>query len=567
MTVERIGKYRIIAKLGQGGMARVLLTMAEGPHGFNKLLVVKELKDDLAHDPEFLSMFLDEARIAARLNHPNIVQTYEVGSEGSRYFLAMEYLEGQPLNALFRRIGRKNVPLEIHLRIVADILAGLEHAHHLSDFDGSPLHIVHRDISPQNIFVTYAGQVKVVDFGIAKAAGASSTTKEGILKGKISYIAPEQARCEPVDARADLYAVGVILWEAVAGRRLVQKEDEMSILSRRMSGRDPSIREALPGVPAELAAICDRAMAGDVEERFQSARDFREVIERYLGQSDFRVGPKEIGQLVTDAFDDERVRIRTILEEQVKNLDRNVEPVSLELVPRNLQQTSDSLPRVHPGTSGSFPPLPSSGYPSPYAPSEPPAGANLTALTQALPSQPKSKSMVPAALAGVTAIALAAAGATLFVRGKASDGRAPSSAASPAGASETDKLTLTVKYPAGATLKLDGGTVEGNPFTRTLSRDGSMHSFEVTQPGFEPEKRTITFDRDVDLTFELAPTPTAVAEPEPTSKPVAGRPWRPGPRPTATEKPTAQPTSEPTVKTPQPSVTIDEDNPYKKKAP
>ncbi|HTJ83460.1 MAG TPA: serine/threonine-protein kinase, partial [Polyangiaceae bacterium] len=314
MTHERIGKYRIIAKLGQGGMARVLLTMAEGPHGFNKLLVVKELKDDLAHDPEFLTMFLDEARIAARLNHPNIVLTYEVGNEGARYWIAMEYLEGQPLNAVFRRLGRKNIPLEIHLRILADVLAGLEHAHKLADFDGSPLDIVHRDISPQNIFVTYEVQVKVVDFGIAKAAGASSTTKEGILKGKISYIAPEQARCEPVDRRSDLFAVGVMLWEAVAGRRLVQKEDEMSILARRMSGKDPRVRDAVPDVPAEIAAICDRAMAPSPDDRFQSAREFREVLERYLAQSDFRVGPKEVGQLVTDAFDDERVRIKAILE-------------------------------------------------------------------------------------------------------------------------------------------------------------------------------------------------------------------------------------------------------------
>jgi serine/threonine-protein kinase len=567
MSVERIGKYRVIAKLGQGGMARVLLTVAEGPHAFHKLLVVKELKDDLAHDPEFLTMFLDEARIAARLNHPNIVQTYEVGNEGARYFLAMEYLEGQPLNAIFRRIGRKNVPLEIHLRIVADVLAGLEHAHDLTDFDGSPLHIVHRDISPQNILVTYAGQVKIVDFGIAKAAGASSTTKEGILKGKISYIAPEQARCEPVDARADLYAVGVILWEAVAGRRLVQKEDEMSILSRRMSGRDPSIREVLPSVPAELAAICDRAMASDVADRFPSAREFREVIERYLGQSDFRVGPKEIGQLVSDAFDDERVRIRSILEEQMKNLDRNVEPVSIELVPRNLQATSDSLPRVHPGTSGAYTSTPPSYQPSAIAPSEPPAGANLTALTQALPTQAKPKSMLPAALVGVGAVALVAAGATLLMKGKPTDGAPTSQVASPQAAAKEDKLTLTVKYPAGATLKLDGGSVEGNPFTRTLARDGTMHSLEVTQPGFSPEKRTVTFDRDVDMTFELTATGAATAEPEPTAAPVAGHPWRPGPRPAATEKPSAQPTSEPTGKTPAPSVTIDEDNPYKKKAP
>jgi len=557
MTHERIGKYRIIAKLGQGGMARVLLTMAEGPHGFNKLLVVKELKDDLAHDPEFLIMFLDEARIAARLNHPNIVQTYEVGSEGDRYWIAMEYLEGQPLNAVFRRIGRKNIPLEIHLRILADVLAGLEHAHKLTDFDGSPLEIVHRDISPQNIFVTYEGQVKVVDFGIAKAAGASTTTKEGILKGKISYIAPEQARCEPVDRRADLFAVGVMLWEAVAGRRLVQKEDEMSILARRMSGKDPHVIEAVPDIPAEIAAMCDRAMGAVPEERFQSAREFREVLERYLAQSDFRVSSKEVGQLVTDAFDDERVRIRGILEDQLKNIDKASGPISIELHPVSMQATSDSLPRVHPGVNA--------------FPSEPPsANLHYTQLSQAVPNDPRGRSMVPAIAAAAAALAAVVGVGVLIAR---SNNAAPSNAgraatATTATTADAATISLKIAYPAGATMKLDNGSVEGNPFHRALPRDGSMHQIEVSQDGFVTEVKTVTFDRDIDMSIDLAEE----AKPDATDKPKVGRPWRPAVKPTptatataATPPPTA--TEEPKKHTPTPSVTIDEDNPYKKKAP
>ena len=191
---ESIGKYRVIAKLGQGGMARVLLAAAAGPAGFNKLMVVKELREELAAEPEFLTMFLDEARLAARLNHPNVVTTYEVVTEGDRHYIAMDYLDGQPLNRLLHRISYSEMPLDVHLRIICDALEGLHYAHTVADFDGSPLNVVHRDVSPHNIFVTYDGQVKLVDFGVAKAAGAAAQTQTGVFKGKIRYMAPEQAR-------------------------------------------------------------------------------------------------------------------------------------------------------------------------------------------------------------------------------------------------------------------------------------------------------------------------------------------------------------------------------------
>src|SRR5438105_4376679 len=175
--VRTLGRYRVIAKLGQGGMAKVFLTVVPGPAGVQKLLVVKELRPELAHDEDIRTMFLDEARLAARLNHPNVVQTYEVGVERGHYFIAMEYLEGQPLNRLWRRMAAEHMPLEMQLKILADALNGLHYAHELVDFDGTPLHVVHRDISPHNVFVTYDGQVKVVDFGIAKAASSRGSTK------------------------------------------------------------------------------------------------------------------------------------------------------------------------------------------------------------------------------------------------------------------------------------------------------------------------------------------------------------------------------------------------------
>lgn len=559
MSHAQIGKYRVLAKLGQGGMARVLLTMSQGMQGFNKLLVVKELREELAHDPDFLSMFLDEARIAARLNHPNIVQTYEVGNDGDRYFIAMEYLEGQPLNALFRRVGRRNLPLEVHLKILADVLAGLEHAHSLADYDGTPFSIVHRDVSPQNIFVTYDGQVKLVDFGIAKAAGASSRTQEGMLKGKISYIAPEQSRCEPVDARADIFAIGIMLWEALAGRRMITREDEMSVLARRMAGQDPPIREVVPELPDDLAAICDKAMAPSRAARFQSAREFQEVLEAYLANSDYRVSAKEISTAVSNAFQDERARIRATIEEQVKNIDRHAEPINLELVPLHLKQTSDSLARV------SFPPHLSGETPA--------VGASATVISNPPPTYapPQRSNKLLGALFGGTTLGAVALGVVYLstreparepAQGSAdqtttTSARSPatpaSTAAPPKELSESrEMIEILIEYPQGARAKLDGGIVDGNPFVAKVPKDGSIHRFEVEQDGFRTEKRTLTFDKEVRLTVELAPL-TASGNYSRPAKPSTAKDADPPPPP---------PTE---VKKPPPTVEIDESNPYKNK--
>lgn len=552
MAVERIGKYRILARLGQGGMARVMLTMADGPHGFHKLLVVKELRDELAHDPEFLTMFLDEARIAARLNHPNIVQTYEIGSDGDRYFIAMEYLEGQPLNAVYRRLGRANIPVEVHLRILADVLAGLEHAHGLADFDGTPLGVVHRDVSPQNVFVTYEGQVKLVDFGIAKVAGAATTTQEGVLKGKIAYIAPEQARCDTVDARADLFTVGLMLWEALAGRRLVVREDQTSVLARRINGQDPLIRTVVPDLDPELAAICDRAMASRPEDRFQTAREFHDALERHLAKSDVRVGPKTIGRLVSDAFEDERTRIRKAIEEQVKNVDHGRAPIQLELQSPSLTQTSDSLPRV-------VIPLPIESVPTPLPSATPPP------LSVSPPR--RSRSSLPLALGAVVLLA-GVAGVVHLTRQGAP--RPPGPAASqPEGPTPVGTIAVAVRFPEGARASLDGVRLEQNPLVTTAPKDGSRHQLVVEREGFETVSRSVIYDGDVDLAIELVPVPSTTAEPTAAPERAVRSPAGRAPRPAspADEKTTRRDEPAAPRTPPRSPVEIDENNPYKKKAP
>src|SRR5271154_5552065 len=179
--IIRLGKYQLLAVLGRGGMAEVFLALSRGAMGFDKLAVIKRLRPGLADDKSFRDMFLDEARLAARLNHPNVVHTYEVGEQNGQYFIAMEYLEGQSLNKVIRELVKSNEAIEpeVCARIVSDALAGLHHAHELRDYDGTPLQIIHRDISPHNVFVTYDGQIKLVDFGIDKAALSSQTTEVG----------------------------------------------------------------------------------------------------------------------------------------------------------------------------------------------------------------------------------------------------------------------------------------------------------------------------------------------------------------------------------------------------
>jgi eukaryotic-like serine/threonine-protein kinase len=309
-------KYRTITRIGGGGMAEVFLTLAEGPAGVRKLVVLKKIQRGLAHDPDVLAMFLDEARLAARFNHPNVVQSYEVGVESGEHFLCMEHLDGQPWSAVRRRLGRADgLSLGMELRVLCEALAGLHYAHQLADYDGAPLSVIHRDVSPPNIFVTYDGQVKVIDFGIAKALDCRHHTGVGQLKGKITYMAPEQAAREPVDHRADVFSAGVILWEILAGRRLFQGSSFLTIVRRIMAGDLPSPRVHDPAIPDRLVAICARAMARRREDRHASAAELQHDLEEVLASLPPPTSLRELGALMSARFGEERRQLR----EQVRD--------------------------------------------------------------------------------------------------------------------------------------------------------------------------------------------------------------------------------------------------------
>jgi serine/threonine protein kinase len=315
------GKYRPIAELGRGGMATVYLAASQGPRGFTKLVVVKELKEEFANDAEFATMFVDEARLAARLNHPNIVQTYEVEEQEGHFFIVMEYLEGQPLSQVRSRLARLGAQLrDNQVRVLADVLEALHHAHELTDYDGTPLNVVHRDVSPHNIIVTYAGEAKLVDFGIAKAADSSSQTRTGVIKGKLAYMGPEQAFGKTVDRRADVFSVGVILWEAITGRRMWKGSAEGAIAHRLSNGDIPKITDFVPEAPIHLRAICERALAPRADERYPTALAMKHDLEAYLASLAIRPTTRDCGVLVAQGFAEDRARLAALIERQMTTL-------------------------------------------------------------------------------------------------------------------------------------------------------------------------------------------------------------------------------------------------------
>jgi len=313
-TVEAVGRYRILLPLGQGGTADVYLAVAEGPSGFTKLVVVKVLRKSLASDNEFRVMFLSEARLAARLHHQNIVQTNEVIEVDGAPVLVMEYLDGQPLSQVIVRGKQGGFPLAMQLRVLADALAGLHAAHELADFDGTPLGVVHRDVSPHNLFVTVEGVAKVLDFGIAKLERSLVETEVGMVKGKLRYMAPEQVGGDRLDRRADVYAAGVILWETLTGERMWKASGEADIRTRVLAGDLPMPETVRADVPAPLARICRRALSRAPGDRHATARQLADELEAAMAELGLAASHREIGAAVTRLFEDVRAETKRTIE-------------------------------------------------------------------------------------------------------------------------------------------------------------------------------------------------------------------------------------------------------------
>ncbi len=298
--LRRLGKYELLERIALGGMAEVYRARQEGPAGFEKELVVKRILPQHARDEQFIEMFLDEARLAVRLAHPNIVQIIELGYEDGSYFIAMEYIRGISLGDLMDRAAVLGLRLPYHYvaRIMASVCAGLDYAHAFADADGRSIGLVHRDVSPDNVLVSYNGAVKMIDFGVAKAATNETKTSSGVVKGKFCYMSPEQIQGQPLDGRSDIFSVGILLYEACVGTRPFSESSGLGTVSAIMTQEPPLPRERAPDMPLDLQAIILRALVKDRDQRYPQCRDMQRELEQFIQGHAQYIGESDIGEFV-----------------------------------------------------------------------------------------------------------------------------------------------------------------------------------------------------------------------------------------------------------------------------
>jgi len=301
------GKYLLLDRINIGGMAEVWRGKQFGASGFERLVAIKRILPNIAEDEEFISMFIDEAKISVQLSHANIAQIYELGQIASSYFISMEYIPGKDMRAIFDRCRKKGEPAPVPLVAfcISKMCEGLDYAHRKKDGMGRDMNIVHRDISPQNVLLSFEGEVKVIDFGIAKAAGKATKTQAGILKGKFGYMSPEQIRGLPLDRRSDVFAIGVCLYEMLTGERLFVGDSDFSVLEKVRKAEVPPPSTYNRRIPEALEKIVMRALAKDVDERYQYASELGDDLQRFLITSETIFGRKDLMQYMKSTFAEE----------------------------------------------------------------------------------------------------------------------------------------------------------------------------------------------------------------------------------------------------------------------
>jgi len=475
--------YTRLFELGRGGMARVHLAESH-VSGLRKLVVLKELNPEFIANPEVRAAFRREAELSAQMNHPNVVQVIAVNEHMGVPAIVMEYLDGIPLSTLLHEAARF-FPLRLRLFVLTQVLAGLHHFHELKDFDGAPLHAVHRDVSPQNVMVLYDGPVKVLDFGIAKVgATGEHATHAGTVKGKIHYMPPEQLLdgCN-VDRRADVFAVGVMLWEAVADRRMWQGKTESELLRSLASGSLPDLGCTDPDVPGPVLDIVARATNIDRDKRFETALQMQRAIEQVLAERGWIVQQRDLAEFMVEHFGERRHQ-------------------------RELKiMTARSALR------------------------DPGARENLTLRTRVLPiSEPPRESVKPTARISDLAVShtlwkhrrswgwvLGAAACVVFA-GTWTLRREPLRPKSVANRPAASTVTLEVEaHPAGAEIHLNGKVLARDRFVGDLPRDDARVLLEVMAPGYASKRREISLRKDLSLQIVLEQEPSAEAPPPPVS--------------------------------------------------
>ena len=315
----RFGKYLLLDKIAVGGMAELYRAKLTGAQGFEKLIAIKKILPHLTTDEALVNSFIDEAKLAALLHHQNIVQIYDFGSMEGSYFIAMEHLFGKDLRLITNKSKEKDLllSLEYALYITSQICAGLDYAHNMKDLRGKPLNIIHRDISPQNILITYGGEARIVDFGIAKAASQSSSTPVDMIKGKVSYMSPEQADGKTIDHRSDIFSTGILLYEMVTGKRMFEG-DVLQILSRVREAEFEPPERVINDLPPKIYDIFHRSLAKDPDKRYQSTGEMLSDLEESMYQSSFRPTARGLAQYMKELFEEEIHAEKQVMQDTVQ---------------------------------------------------------------------------------------------------------------------------------------------------------------------------------------------------------------------------------------------------------
>lgn len=553
-----VGKFRLIASLGQGGMADVYLAVSSGVGGFNKLQVLKRLRPDRAEEQGIIEMFLDEARLAAQLNHPNVVSTLEVCEDGQDFFMVMEYLDGTPFNRLLSKAKTTPAPPGVLLKIIAEALTGLHYAHELNNFDGKPLNIVHRDVSPHNIFVTFDGHTKVLDFGIAKAASHVVQTAAGMVKGKIAYMSPEQVRLEKVDRRADVFAMGLVLAEALTNKRFWEGMPDLEILDQLNSGNIERLAHVTKNIsdPA-LVQIVEKSLAASPADRYESAAAMCADIMDYLRSSKLRVTSEDISKFVHQLFGEKRAQMRKLIERQISKLrEENDGPTSVDSrAPVSLRS---GLPRIGLEMTTRIDRAALVGEVDSSATASPPSNETRSLVaSQTVPDMPAQRPMSFYAI--LVAGCLAAGVGTFLFLGRRQEAMtntqatpqhveapkasatqtaetvpaelptpaptpSPAASSSAASAQAMMELQLTA-VPTTATIFVDGARIPTNPWTGKVPMDGMGHRVHAEAKGYKSAGEIVLFSKDTSITLQLAPI-NGPGAPSPTPPP-DGKPSTP----------------------------------------
>jgi serine/threonine protein kinase len=391
------GKYYLLDRISVGGMAEVFKAKAFGVEGFERLIAVKRILPSIAEDEEFITMFIDEAKIAVQLQHANIAQIFDLGKVGDSYFIALEYVPGKDLRSIFDKLRKSSqaIPIPMAGYVTMKVCEGLDYAHNKKDAAGRDLNLVHRDVSPQNVLISYDGEVKIIDFGIAKAAGKAGKTQAGILKGKFGYMSPEQVRGLPLDRRSDIFSVGICLWEMVTGERLFVGESDFSTLEKVRNVEITPPSSYNKRIPEDLEKIVLKALSREVEDRYQSAMDLHDDLQSWMYTSGNFFARKDLGSFMHEVF-------REDIDREFANTEGGADLVRPSSPPPKVSVRPAPGPRVSPKPGAPPPPPRAASLPPGRVP--PPAGyapAGQQPIMPVQPSQGRKRTMLgmPSAVA------------------------------------------------------------------------------------------------------------------------------------------------------------------------